>query len=69
MADACAAAGLEVPELDAETRRRIDEHLPAYGTSQNPVDATAQAVSKIGYAGLAELVAALARRSTASSSS
>jgi acyl-CoA synthetase (NDP forming) len=56
MADACTAAGLEVPELDAETRRRIDAHLPAYGTSQNPVDATAQAVSKIGYAGLAELV-------------
>ena len=56
MADACAAAGLEVPELDAETRRRIDAHLPSYGTSQNPVDATAQAVSKIGYAGLAELV-------------
>ena len=56
MADACPAAGLEVPTLDAATRRRIDEHLPAYGTSQNPVDATAQAVSKIGYAGLAQLV-------------
>lgn len=56
MADACTAAGLEVPTLDAETRRSIDKHLPAYGTSQNPVDATAQAVSKIGYAGLAELV-------------
>src|SRR5581483_26095 len=56
MADACAAAGLDVPTLDAATRRRIDEHLPSYGTSQNPVDATAQAVSKIGYAGLAELV-------------
>ncbi len=56
MADACTAAGLEVPELDAETRRRIDKHLPAYGTSQNPVDATAQAVSKVGYAGLSELV-------------
>lgn len=58
MADACAAAGLEVPELDAATRASIDVHLPAYGTSQNPVDATAQAVHKIGYAGLAELVAA-----------
>jgi acetate---CoA ligase (ADP-forming) len=58
MADACAAAGLEIPQLDAETRARIDVHLPAYGTSQNPVDATAQAVHKIGYAGLAELVAA-----------
>jgi acyl-CoA synthetase (NDP forming) len=56
MADACTAAGLEVPELDADTRRRIDEHLPAYGTSQNPVDATAQAAAKIGYAGLAGLV-------------
>ena len=56
MADACTAAGLEVPELDADTRRRIDEHLPAYGTSQNPVDATAQAIFKLGYAGLARLV-------------
>jgi acetate---CoA ligase (ADP-forming) len=56
MADACTAAGLEVPELDAETRQRIDVHLPAYGTSQNPVDATAQAAAKIGYAGLAQLV-------------
>ena len=56
MADACAAAGLEVPILDADTRDRIDRHLPAYGTSQNPVDATAQAVHKIGYAGLARLV-------------
>jgi acyl-CoA synthetase (NDP forming) len=58
MADACAAAGLEVPPLDAATRASIDVHLPAYGTSQNPVDATAQAVHKIGYAGLAELVVA-----------
>ena len=56
MADACTAAGLEVPILDADTRARIDRHLPAYGTSQNPVDATAQAVHKIGYAGLARLV-------------
>lgn len=56
MADACTAAGLEVPVLDAATRARIDVHLPSYGTSQNPVDATAQAAAKIGYAGLAELV-------------
>ncbi len=58
MADVCTAAGLEVPLLDAETRARIDAQLPDYGTSQNPVDATAQAVHTIGYAGLAELVAA-----------
>ena len=56
MADTCAAAGLEVPLLDADTRARLDVHLPSYGTSQNPVDATAQAVHAIGYAGLARLV-------------
>jgi acyl-CoA synthetase (NDP forming) len=42
--------------LDAASRARIDAHLPSYGTSQNPIDATAQAVHKIGYAGLARLV-------------
>jgi acyl-CoA synthetase (NDP forming) len=57
MADACAAAGLEVPELDAPTRATIDPLLPPYGTSQNPVDGTAQAIQKVGYAGLAERVA------------
>jgi acetate---CoA ligase (ADP-forming) len=56
MADTCAAAGLDVPVLDAASRARIDAHLPSYGTSQNPIDATAQAVHKIGYAGLARLV-------------
>lgn len=56
MADACTAAGLEVPQIDAETRAKVDVHLPPYGTSQNPVDATAQAIFKLGYAGLARLV-------------
>ncbi len=55
LADQCTAAGLELPELDAETRATIDEFLPAYGTSQNPIDATAQAVRKTGYGGLARL--------------
>jgi acyl-CoA synthetase (NDP forming) len=58
MADACAAAGLEVPELDAATRREIDKIIPSYGTSQNPVDGTAQAIRSAGYAGLAGRVAA-----------
>ncbi len=49
MADACSAAGLEVPELDRETRAVIDTQIPAYGTSQNPVDITAQAVHAVGY--------------------
>ena len=41
------------------TRRAksIDVHIPSYGTSQNPVDSTAQGVHKIGYAEFARLVA------------
>ena len=46
-----------MPELDAETRALIDVHLPSYGTSQNPVDVTAQAVHQFGYAEFARLVA------------
>jgi acyl-CoA synthetase (NDP forming) len=61
IADASVAAGLEVPELDAETRGRIDVHLPSYGTSQNPVDCTAQAVRQLGYSKLASLVSASPR--------
>ena len=57
MADACAAAGLEVPVLDDETRKQIDVHIPSYGTSQNPIDSTAQGVHKMGYATFARLAA------------
>ena len=57
MADACAMAGLEVPVLDDATRKLIDPHIPSYGTSQNPVDSTAQGVHKMGYATFAQLVA------------
>jgi acetate---CoA ligase (ADP-forming) len=57
MADACAAAGLEVPVLDEPTRKSIDVHIPSYGTSQNPVDCTAQGVHRLGYATFAHLVA------------
>jgi acyl-CoA synthetase (NDP forming) len=56
MADACVAAGLQVPELEREARERIDAHLPFYGTSRNPVDGTAQAIRTIGYCELARLV-------------
>jgi acetyltransferase len=48
---------LEVPVLDEATRRSIDAHIPSYGTSQNPVDCTAQGVHKLGYATFAQLVA------------
>lgn len=57
MADMCSEHGLQVPELDPSARAEIDKHLPAYGTSQNPVDGTAQAIRVVGYAELARLVA------------
>jgi acetate---CoA ligase (ADP-forming) len=57
MADACAAADLDVPALDKETRAALDVHLPPYATSRNPVDSTAQGVHKLGYAQFARLVA------------
>ncbi len=57
MADACAAAGLDVPVLDDETRKELDVFVPSYGTSQNPVDSTAQGVQKLGYGEFARLVA------------
>ena len=57
MADACAAAGLDVPILDDATRATLSVHVPSYGTSQNPVDFTAQGVQKLGYAEFARVVA------------
>ncbi len=57
MADACVNAGLDVPVLDRETRAEIDAQIPSYGTSQNPIDSTAQGVHKLGYAEFARLAA------------
>ena len=37
-ADACEAAGLELPGLAAETIARLEELLPAEASAQNPVD-------------------------------
>ncbi|MEZ5816893.1 MAG: acetate--CoA ligase family protein [Hyphomicrobiaceae bacterium] len=53
LSDTCTQSGLEVPTLDEATRAILDPLLPSYGTSQNPVDGTAQAIRQIGYAGLA----------------
>src|SRR4030095_4658809 len=57
VADACALAGLEMPILDGAVRARIAAYLPPYGTSQNPVDVTAQAIHERGYAEFAGLAA------------
>jgi acetyltransferase len=58
LADICVAAGLTLPILDPATRAGLDELIPAYGSSQNPVDATAQAIVQAGYAELARRIAA-----------
>jgi len=58
MADSCAADGLDVPMLDPGTRADIDQHLPSYGTSQNPVDGTAGVIRELGYAKMSAMIAA-----------
>jgi acetate---CoA ligase (ADP-forming) len=57
MADILSAHGLELPVLEDDIQRRIMALLPSYGSAQNPIDATAQAIGEIGYAPLVELVA------------
>ena len=56
LADVCEHHGLSVPVLDADTRAAIDRMLPAYGTSRNPVDVTAQVIFTVGYAPPLELL-------------
>jgi acyl-CoA synthetase (NDP forming) len=57
LADLCIAAGLTVPLLDPATRALLDERIPSFGSSQNPVDATAQAIVQAGYGELIRLIA------------
>ena len=57
MADSCGVHGLDVPILDAKTRKEIDQYLPSYGTSQNPVDGTAGVVREVGYANISRMIA------------
>lgn len=57
MADNCDSLGLEIPVLDADARTKIDAILPVYGSSRNPVDGTAQAITSVGYAELLRLTA------------
>jgi acetate---CoA ligase (ADP-forming) len=42
-ADACESNGLEVPELSAQTRRRLRELLPQEASVRNPIDMVASA--------------------------
>jgi acyl-CoA synthetase (NDP forming) len=56
MSDILSAHGLELPVLEDDIQRQIMALLPSYGSAQNPVDATAQAIGQIGYAPIVELV-------------
>src|SRR5690606_13195805 len=47
LADSLAAEGLQVPQLDPDTQRRILARLPSYGSAGNPVDITAQALAVV----------------------
>lgn len=54
LADTCEAAGLEIPEVDTERQARMAEFIPSYGSTNNPVDITAQGVN--GYARSLEIL-------------
>ncbi|HEV2300047.1 MAG TPA: acetate--CoA ligase family protein [Stellaceae bacterium] len=56
MADILAEHGLELPVLEEEIQQRVMALLPSYGSAQNPVDGTAQAIHEVGYARLVEIV-------------
>jgi acyl-CoA synthetase (NDP forming) len=56
MADLCTASGLELPEMDAATRKEIDPLIPSFASSQNPIDLTAQAIREVGYARIIEIL-------------
>src|SRR6266478_1898041 len=57
MSDILSAHGLELPVIEDHLQERIMALLPSYGTAQNPIDATAQAIGELGYAPLVEIVA------------
>jgi acyl-CoA synthetase (NDP forming) len=48
LADACDAAGLIVPELDAALQAELRPLMPSYGSARNPVDVTAEVVNRAG---------------------
>lgn len=61
LADACRAAGLEVPELDGDLQARLRQLMPSYGSARNPVDVTAQVLSRAGIAPALDLICASAQ--------
>ena len=58
MADMLSLAGLEVPRLDDATRAACEALMPSYGSAANPVDLTAGAIGKVGYAHVVDILQA-----------
>ena len=56
MADALAARGFKLPELEERTKAAIASVIPSYGSARNPVDITAQAVHTGGLMRVLELL-------------
>jgi acyl-CoA synthetase (NDP forming) len=46
IADACEAAGLDLPRLSPEVRARVAGAIPGFGTPENPVDVTMEVNSR-----------------------
>lgn len=46
IADLCSAKGMEVPELSTNTMSKIQKLIPPFGSSQNPIDVTAEIIAK-----------------------
>lgn len=58
-ADLCGIAGIDVPLLGADLQQALSAYIPDFGSTANPVDATAQAVEDGGKT-LVKLLAILA---------
>jgi acyl-CoA synthetase (NDP forming) len=46
LADKCESVGLAVPEIQGQTREKLERSLPAFGSGKNPIDLTAAAGGK-----------------------
>ena len=42
LTDKCESLGLSIPEIKGETRTKLEQYLPSFGSARNPVDLTAQ---------------------------
>jgi acyl-CoA synthetase (NDP forming) len=57
LADDIESAGLELPVLSSGLQTRLKEKIPAYGSPANPVDTTAQVLSRGGIAPVLRILA------------